>query len=68
MSSINVAKQNYKVIVAEPSPDTLVSDGTYGFKEYRYSPREEKVYDFRGVVEFDTTSIPFHYKFIVVLD
>jgi hypothetical protein len=63
---INVPKPNFKVTIHSPSNEIILKDSTHNPRDYSYTPEEEGVYDFTGTIEYDTTKVPFEYKFIVI--
>jgi len=65
ISLITAAKPKYTIHVFKPEP--AVFEGADGsLKEYTYNPTSTGVYEYSGEIQFDTTKIPFEYKFIVV--
>jgi len=64
-SLIGVTSAKFLITISNPSCDVIVSDDTRGFKEYTFQPKEKGVYEFKGVIEYDTVRRPFEYKFFV---
>jgi hypothetical protein len=71
VADIIVRKAKYKIIISEPTPATITgSFGPDNFPQksdgYFYTPVEPGLYNFRCRVEYDTVSVPYEYKFIVL--
>jgi hypothetical protein len=67
VSSIHVTEPSYGIEITSPSNEVILGDSTNrGLKGYEFKPAKEGVYDFTGVIKYDTMSAAFEYKFIVV--
>jgi len=69
--NLRVRQQNYSVFISEPKPDTIV--GTFEPNKfpqeadaYYFTPQKTGLYSFKCYIEYDTVSVPFEYKFIVL--
>jgi len=65
-SLISIPKSDWKVTVTSPSDTLIFSGGESSLKNYLFKPKVEGVYDYRGIIEYDSIKVPFDYKFIVV--
>jgi hypothetical protein len=63
---INVPKPEFKVTILSPSREIILNDSVDSPKDYSYTPKKEGVYDFNGIIEYDSTVVPFEYKFVVL--
>ena len=65
VSHIHVPKSTYRIFINSPISKTIVSDGKYGSKEFRYKPDSIGTFIFSGTIEYDDNSVAFSYKYIV---
>lgn len=65
-SLIHVANPDFRITISSPSNAIIMSDEVLEPKRYQFLPSEVGIYDYKGVIEYDSVSVPFEYKFIVV--
>lgn len=63
---LHAVSWKYKVLISSPTEAEIQSDESHKLKEYKFTPEKEGIYEFKGVIEYDSTSVPFEYKFIVI--
>ncbi len=66
VSHINVPKENFKIVISEPSEEVIHSDNIPGAKEYTFMPTSEGIFNFLGTIQYDSLVVPFEYRFIVI--
>jgi hypothetical protein len=64
-SSIWVTSPKFLITISSPSDYIIEGDSTYDPKEYIFQPQRKGIYEFRGVIEYDSVKRPFEYKFFV---
>jgi hypothetical protein len=62
-ADIIVDKPSYRIVLSSPEQFTDTRQTSW---EYDFKPEEEGIHEFKGLIEFDSLSIPFEYKFIVL--
>jgi hypothetical protein len=65
ISYVNVLKKEFTIQIASPK-DTVFKHSGESFERYEFMPTKEGIYDYRGIIEYDSVTVPFEYKFIVV--
>ena len=63
---VHVWQKEYKVIIYEPSIDTIHGTSKPITESYKFHPSREGTYEMKGRIEYDTVVVPFEYKFIVL--
>jgi hypothetical protein len=56
-------KKECKVVIEEPYSDTIMSNGPED--SFAFFPKEKGVYEFSGTMSYDSSVVPFSYKFFV---
>jgi len=65
-SSITVANPNHTIEITSPDSAKITGHPNSAFETYTFRPEKTGTYDYRGVIEYDSTVANFEYKFIVV--
>jgi hypothetical protein len=68
VSTIRVTSPNHVIEITSPTKEIILSDTTKsnGFKDYKFRPDEDGIYNFTGIIKYDTVETAFEYKFVVV--
>lgn len=65
-SSIYVIRDKYEIEMNSPTNQVILGDAKFRNQSYTFRPEKEGVYNFTGIIKYDTVASPFDYKFIVV--
>ncbi|QOI98040.1 MAG: hypothetical protein HRU69_11340 [Flammeovirgaceae bacterium] len=71
IADISVTGRDFKAFITEPSQDTITgkfepSELPQKTKAYYFEPTVPGLFNFKCRIEYDTISIPFEYKFLVL--
>jgi hypothetical protein len=61
-----VFNKDFTIFISDPIKDTIHGINRPVIESFSFKPLKEGIYDFKGKIEFDSSVIPFEYKFIVL--